>query len=428
MMKAGYARIDITPEKSMKMAGYDRRSGRSAGVLDPLYVSVVVIGNETPDIAVCSFDLLGVDMEFCSEFRQLVSNSTGIPERHVIVCATHTHSGPSGIYAGRVDYDREYVKRLISKGTTAVKYAVADFSDANISYLPLKIKGIASLRNTGRLHNSESYGMDAGVVLFTREKGPIRICKFTCHPTVLNEQNMLYSRDLPGAAARFMDGGESTVFLNGPCADLSTRFTRRGSNPQELARLGRLWADAVNGLCKDIPGDKSVSVNEHSNNSINVYNSKVYLPGRTGLSSKDRLNWMKELEERIINTPDEEEKREYLSRLAVLERGEYTSCKGREINIDLVDLSCIVLLCLPVELGSETGAEFRLLMENELKRPAFIVCYAGGYEGYIPSGEPLTIESSYEDFASPYSREAKSILLNELDKLLKYVKGKVESV
>lgn len=44
-------------------------------------------------------------------------------------------------------------------------------------------------------------------------------------------------------------------------------------------------------------------------------------------------------------------------------------------------------------------------------KPVYAVCYTGGYDGYLPSGAPLSEESSYEDIASRYGAEARELIL-----------------
>ena len=61
-MRAGFGRMTITPHKPMKMAGFDRRKDPSSGILDELYVSVLLMQDEQDAyFAFCSFDVLGVD-------------------------------------------------------------------------------------------------------------------------------------------------------------------------------------------------------------------------------------------------------------------------------------------------------------------------------------------------------------------------------
>lgn len=413
-MKAGFARIEITPEKQMPLAGYDRRRGLSAGSLDPLYASALLIGSELPELVICSFDLLGVDSSFCTELGNLIEKKLMLPRERIIICATHTHSGPSGIFKNRADYDREYVEHLLNSGAASVQHAAGDFAEASLSRLPVRVEGIASPRNTVRSPDAEAFEMSADTLRFSRKTGNILLCTFACHPTVLNEQNLLFSRDLPGAGACFMRDGERAIFLNGPCADISTRYTRRGSDPNELMRLGGLWGRAVDGAGKWIHSEKI--------DSIKTFCSMVKLSGRIGLDGKSQSDLMNCLKERIRSCKDPEEQREYFSRLAVLERGKYTSRRGEDIPLELVDLGCLVLLCLPLELSSSVDGKCRAAVEKALKKPVILVCYAGGYDGYLPSDQLLSSESSYEDLASPYSHDAQNEFIKGVGNLVKFVK------
>ncbi len=47
-LQAGAAKVDITPKKPVKMAGYSSRTGLSTGVHDPLSARVVVFGPTPP--------------------------------------------------------------------------------------------------------------------------------------------------------------------------------------------------------------------------------------------------------------------------------------------------------------------------------------------------------------------------------------------
>ena len=83
MLKAGFAQRDITPQKAMTLAGFDRRTLPAEGVLDPLYVSVLALqADEDVPFLICSFDLLGVDRVLCEKVRQalpLPPLKSGIP-------------------------------------------------------------------------------------------------------------------------------------------------------------------------------------------------------------------------------------------------------------------------------------------------------------------------------------------------------------
>lgn len=89
-LSGGFSQIEITPR-----VGYPHYRGISTAVDDPLYVKSIVLqqGDVTWGIAVC--DLLWIERELSAEVRTLVSEKTGIAFEHLIVAATHTHTGPA---------------------------------------------------------------------------------------------------------------------------------------------------------------------------------------------------------------------------------------------------------------------------------------------------------------------------------------------
>ena len=57
---------------------------------------------------------------------------------------------------------------------------------------------------------------------------------------------------------------------------------------------------------------------------------------------------------------------------------------------------------LPFEVDSKDGDELQSILTQAAGKPVYLLCYTGGYDGYLPSGKPLSADSSYEDFASRY--------------------------
>jgi hypothetical protein len=92
-LKAGAAAVDITPPLGIRMAGYfEERVARD--VHDPLFAKALALddGEATLVIVVC--DLLGVKRERLDEAKRLIRERTGIPPSNVLICCTHTHTGP----------------------------------------------------------------------------------------------------------------------------------------------------------------------------------------------------------------------------------------------------------------------------------------------------------------------------------------------
>ena len=69
VLRAGAARIDITPAKPIKMAGYSSRTKLSEGVHDPLSARVVVFENNGTRLVLVSTDLSGFYSGTADHFR-----------------------------------------------------------------------------------------------------------------------------------------------------------------------------------------------------------------------------------------------------------------------------------------------------------------------------------------------------------------------
>ena len=91
--RAGCAQQVITPPVGASLAGYfhDRVSET---VRDDLYAKALVLDHEGTRIAIVACDLICVDAEFVDPAKRLIEEQLGIPPSHVLVCATHTHTGP----------------------------------------------------------------------------------------------------------------------------------------------------------------------------------------------------------------------------------------------------------------------------------------------------------------------------------------------
>jgi hypothetical protein len=83
----------ITPPLGVSMAGYyhDRRAN---DVLDDLYARALVLSGQTTSAALVICDLIGLKREMTAPIRAQIERRTGIPAAHVLICCTHTHTGP----------------------------------------------------------------------------------------------------------------------------------------------------------------------------------------------------------------------------------------------------------------------------------------------------------------------------------------------
>jgi len=130
---AGFCRKDITPEGSIEMGGFGDDVRRlSEGVLDPICGTCVALTDEDGEtVLFFCVDLLHATTTMTRELRERVSKRTGIPQDHVMLSATHTHSGPA---VSRTDlYSIQHYYDLVEiQLTEAALGALADRAPAQL--------------------------------------------------------------------------------------------------------------------------------------------------------------------------------------------------------------------------------------------------------------------------------------------------------
>lgn len=385
----------------MPMAGFDRRTSCATGVLDDLYVSTLaIISDDGQPFLLCAFDLLGVDRAFCEGVRAAIAKQLGIEDAYIWVSATHTHSAPSGIFLGRENYCAEYVAAVHQASCRAAAEALRTASKSSAAIAVVTAAGIASLRDRPR--EQSQYQMPVLLLRFESAEQHTTLCRFACHATVLDERNTLYSRDLPGAAEDALRDGGKFLFLNGACADLSTRYTREGSTPETLLRMGQRMASAI----EQVKPEPSVNFGR----SIRSVRQTLRVMRGGSLHGAERDAMLTILHKRKNACSDTAAARELDAKIAVLERPAVESAY-REVDISAVDLGPLILLGLPFEVSSKDGSTIEAELSSILKKPVYVVCYTGGYDGYLPSGAPLHVDSSYSDFASRYAPQVREQIL-----------------
>jgi neutral ceramidase len=107
-LKAGFAVVDITPPTGYRMSGYFYER-RNTGTHDRLQAKALVLEQGSERAALVFCDLIAISHELSERTRILASRRSGIPPSHILIAATHTHTGP--LYFGPLrDYWHETAK------------------------------------------------------------------------------------------------------------------------------------------------------------------------------------------------------------------------------------------------------------------------------------------------------------------------------
>lgn len=105
-LRAGIAKADITPDP--QMLNWTLVPPRPyAEVHDPLFVRALVLSDAQTRVAIISWDLLDAREYAVARVRAAVSQATGIPGRHILVQASHNHSGPKSEMGAEPNTARE---------------------------------------------------------------------------------------------------------------------------------------------------------------------------------------------------------------------------------------------------------------------------------------------------------------------------------
>lgn len=96
IIEVGVARIDITPETPIRLAGYGSRKNReSEGIIHRLEAKALAFGSDAqhPSLLI-TVDLIGIPGQIREKLAYQLAKETGVDTAQLLICASHTHGGP----------------------------------------------------------------------------------------------------------------------------------------------------------------------------------------------------------------------------------------------------------------------------------------------------------------------------------------------
>lgn len=252
-LKAGFARVNITPMTDIAIAGYFKPRF-CTGVLDDLEANVLALEKDGVTVIFAAVDNCGIKTEASDRYRNAMAKAAGVPYEAVFLSATHTHTGPYLVSCseGNEDeegnkFDPEYIQQLIDEYgdflehrlCDAARFAVEDLKEAKLGIAVSKAPGIAFVRryimkdgsvrtNPGVLNPDVVRPVgeidDAvNVLRFDREGADtIVLANFGCHPDVVGGNKI--SGDWPGFFRRTFEktvDNTKCLFFNGAEGDIN---------------------------------------------------------------------------------------------------------------------------------------------------------------------------------------------------------------
>jgi len=414
VFRAGASESKITPPIGVSMGGYAARKGSAVGVHDDLRVGALVLDDGVKKVAILAADLIGVEKELVSSVRTAISERMGMDVNHILVCASHTHSGP---VTGGDKVDRDWLNSLQKRMVATALQAFEKRVEAQLGVGQGKVEGIGANRRdpkTGIVDNS------LGVIRVDNAQGrPMAVLmNYMCHATVLDYRNRLISADYPGYAKATVKealGDETVVmFTNGACGDINPGGYSAdisaiggfipGRTFRRAKRLGSILGKEVLRVVKGIE--------THSLVNLSVMTERVHLPLREFLSPSDaegQINEKEALVRRLKRQGASEKKITEAKNAALYAKIELGHAKKAallpkgeiEAELQAIALNDTVLIGLPGEIFVQIGLN---LKNGSRFNHTFVIGYANGNVGYIPTKEALR-EGGYEVTASEFGLE-----------------------
>jgi len=112
-LRAGAAAVDVTPQEfPLNMpGGFSENLAR--GAHDSLHARCLVLSDGKTTIAMVVLDNLGAAPEVLEEAKTLASKETNIAIDKILICSTHTHSGPPSNGGGERTPEAAYREHLV---------------------------------------------------------------------------------------------------------------------------------------------------------------------------------------------------------------------------------------------------------------------------------------------------------------------------
>ena len=383
-LEAGVGLVDITPTGEVTLAGSPSPK-KTSEVKTRLYVRALVLSSGGTKAAIVTLDTLKYPVDLVQKARASIEQATGIPAAHVIICASHTHSGPLWSY---------YPDKLVTPITEAVSKAAKDLTSCTLGMSRGSAEGVAECRrvikdghawNRWQLKPDESdkypaegpSDPDFDILGVRSADGKYKaiLYNFACHAA--NNRAPLISADYPGDVENYVQKelgyAVPTLFLTGACGDVNPIYSVRRDLFQE-----RLGGEIMRSLGVLEPVSKPT---------LAIEAREFQMPGREHPEFREAevaRNWPAQLEHyrKAYTTMKAREKPSYLYFIT-----------GIRIGPDFAIVTNANELFCSIALGIKQHSPFKHTMTVE---------QTNGAHGYVPSAKAFD-GGSYETWFGEHS-------------------------
>ncbi len=261
-LSASAAKVEITPPAGTPVVGHVRETFE---VRDPLHAGILLLDDGNTRAAILTFDLIDAWEDLVRDVREAVSEVAEIPQKHILVTASHNHSGPR--YVSGSDWGQEVISKIQEAARTAAK----EMRPVSVGYaedeIGFGINRRKVINNQAVVRLNPEGPNDPRVKVLRFDDGqsltPVAVIMHAvCHPCFFTWGDNAtppyptgypkISADFPGEAQRFVekvyDNETISLFLQGCAGDIRPNlpgYPYRCADESDIQWAGRDLGGAV---------------------------------------------------------------------------------------------------------------------------------------------------------------------------------------
>jgi len=407
-LRAGLARIDITPEKPVQLMGYSSRTDLSTGVHDPLYARAAVFENDGKRLVLVSTDIIGYYAAFKQIHAELLADFDLQPDE-LFLSAIHTHSAPTLMIdeANGHPNNIEYTKQLTQKLQTVIGDAFNALAPvgigAGVGYSPVGMNRREMKENGAIWLGRNPYGVTDKEVLVMKiaraDGSPVgALFDYATHATSLGPGNLMISGDVLGIAGQFVEtilGNDiiAPVFAGAsgnidPWFRVLPEFTSDAGWIPEPVLLGTLLGEEAVHVYRGIEDIQS-------GGTVTTSQTIVHCPAKI-VNEDDDANRGKLQYKRYDGNRAEDDR------------------TTKPITVSVARVGDVAFVGISTETVTEIGLEIKAASPF---KHTFIITHCNGSDGYLAS-EELYKEGGYEVWRTPYGLSSADMVVKEALRML----------
>ncbi len=406
------------------MAGYAGRTEGCQAIHDDLFAKALVIDNGEARIALLTLDLIGIDIAHVREIWERVEVETGIPPSCVMVCCSHTHSGPVMPSSDpRRDPFGEEEEEVLPRVAVLVETLVGLVKLANDNLEPVELRHVeGKLEGWSQNRRRIAAGgtpvdpqVRAFVLTDERETPFAIVTNFACHPTIMGGKNLTLSAEYPGAMARTLEAvcpDCQAMFINGACGELNPNwFHLEHDSFDSIHRMGGALAGEVmramyTGIQTQKPEETVILSGSKWNEMLPLWKqpdlggAKEILSQQKSLLARAEAGdfppnafpfWHSMTVDENLSVPIAESYVSWAEKLVSLAEANLL-VEAPEAEVQVLRIGQGGIASMPGEIFMAFGQQIK---ESFADHPIMVAGYTNGSLGYIPTQEAFA-EAGYE--------------------------------